>query len=178
MSTPRSWIRRLLVTLLLAALASGATAQAALTEGDAPLSVPIAQLVTHAKEYDGKTLTVEGEAIGDLMKRGDHSWVNILEDGVAIGVWLTNDQASCIHELGRYGNSGDLIRVTGTFHRACPDHGGDLDMHAETLQILRRGEKHNVEATPQRLAVGIGLCILAGILTLIWRYRERKTTGV
>jgi hypothetical protein len=173
----KSWIRRGMEMLLCVALVFATAAQAARTEGDAPPSVPIAQLVARAKEYDGKILTVEGEAIGDLMERGNHAWVNLLEDGVAIGVWLTEEQTSQIHELGRYGNSGDLIQVRGTFHRACPDHGGDLDMHAAAIQILRRGSKKTVEAKPGRLAAGIGLCILGGLLALIWRRRERKTAG-
>jgi hypothetical protein len=31
--------------------------------------------------------------------------------------------------------------VTGIFHAACPQHGGDMDVHADSLRIIRNGHE-------------------------------------
>jgi len=175
MPRSRLWIRRRLAVLLFMAMVfevAGQTAEKT-DSGNPPVSV--AQLIASTKEYDGKALTIQGEVIGDLMKRGDHAWVNILGDGVAIGVWMTEKEASLIHEVGRYGSAGDVLQVSGIFHRACPDHGGETDIHATTVQVLRRGSKNAVRMRPGRLAAGLGLCVSGGLLALFWRRRERKS---
>lgn len=34
-------------------------------------------LINNAFKYDGKVVEFQGEAIGEIMKRGDFAWVNI-----------------------------------------------------------------------------------------------------
>jgi len=113
----KSWIRRGMEMLLCVALVFATAAQAARTEGDAPPSVPIAQLVARAKEYDGKILTVEGEAIGYLMERGNHAWVNLLETAWAIEFASNESSASPNPGLGEGCNyrGGDPCRMRGIF---------------------------------------------------------------
>ena len=49
------------------------------------------ELIEKAKELDGKEIVYEGEVIGEVMTRGEYSWVN-LNDGLnAVGVWMGND---------------------------------------------------------------------------------------
>jgi hypothetical protein len=43
--------------------------------------------------------------------------------------------------VGGYGKKGDNVRVEGVFHRACPEHGGDLDIHAGSVTVLSTGAR-------------------------------------
>ncbi|MCM8796329.1 MAG: DNA-binding protein [Candidatus Omnitrophica bacterium] len=124
-----------------------------------------ADLINNAKEYDGKRVVYRGEVIGDIMKRGNFSWLNI-NDGVnAIGVWTESTQIKDVTITGGYKRLGDNIEVIGIFHRACLEHGGDLDIHAETVIKISSGrrmqERLNISAV--RFAA-----ILLGILGAVW----------
>lgn len=138
--------------------------------------VHIGDLVAGAKDADGKLVSIQGEAIGDLMGRGDHVWLNVLEEGTAVGVWLTRDQARLVHNLGRYGREGDRVLVVGNFHRACGEHGGDLDIHAVSLRILRQGVPVEHAADGTRLWVGLALCLSGGLLLYLWWHRRRRSS--
>ncbi|HNX80791.1 MAG TPA: DNA-binding protein [Candidatus Omnitrophota bacterium] len=97
-------------------------------------------LIHAAKEMDGTTVLFEGEVIGDIMRRGTYAWVNI-HDGInAIGCWMPFAMAQTIAYTGNYKTKGDWVAVSGEFHRACPMHGGDLDIHAHGLKIVRGGQ--------------------------------------
>ncbi len=41
--------------------------------------------------------------------------------------------------LENAGVKGDTVYVKGIFNRACKEHGGDLDIHAYQIKILKRG---------------------------------------
>jgi endonuclease YncB( thermonuclease family) len=96
----RKIIKALIFILLLAApLPSQAKADSA---------VSINELVSDARVYDGLTVTINGEAVGESMKRGDYSWVNINDGTNAIGVWLSNEEADKITSYGDYKHIGDI----------------------------------------------------------------------
>jgi hypothetical protein len=128
-------------------------------------SISSIELINNAKQYDGKTITYEGEVIGDVMKRGDFAWIN-LNDGVqAIGVWLQNSLLKDITFTGSYSSKGDMVEVKGVFHRACPEHGGDLDIHAQSIRKISPGriERENFNLSKRNYAI-----FLLGILGLVW----------
>jgi hypothetical protein len=127
--------------------------------------IPSSDLINNARQYDGKTVMYTGEVIGDIMKRGEFAWLN-LNDGVnAIGIWVSLSQIKDLAVTGGYKRVGDSIEVTGVFHRACPEHGGDLDIHAQAVRKLASGrqlqERLNIDEI--RFAV-----ILLGILGAVW----------
>ena len=111
-----------------------------------------------------------GEAIGEAMRRGTMAWIHLNDDayGLAeagaaaplagfnggIGVWLDADDASVISVFGDYKHHGDLVEVTGTFNAACPLHGGDMDIHATSLRIVRPGYTTVRQVRPVRLIAG------------------------
>jgi len=99
---------------------------------------PSTELINNAKTYDGKTVIYEGEVIGDVMARGDFAWVNLNDGKNAIGIWMDKGSSAAITYEGNYKAKGDLLQVTGIFHRSCPEHGGDLDIHAQ--KVLKIGE--------------------------------------
>ena len=97
------------------------------------------ELINNAKEFDTKAIVYEGEAIGDIMIRGEHAWVNLNDGQNAIGVWLDKSRAVEILYSGSYKFKGDWLEITGVFHRACLEHGGDLDIHALALRKIKPG---------------------------------------
>jgi hypothetical protein len=130
------------------------------------------ELINNAKQYDGKIVAYEGEVIGDIMARGDYAWVNI-NDGVnAIGIWLEKALTKDILYTGSYKFKGDKIEVVGVFQQACLEHGGDLDIHCQSMRKIAPGR-----VVSERLNTGKKnlVFVLLGILCLIWILRLLKT---
>lgn len=123
------------------------------------------ELINKAKEYDGKLITYTGEVIGDVMLRGEFAWVNINDGDNALGVWMSAALAKEIKFAGSYKFRGDSLEIMGTFHRACLEHGGDLDIHAQTLRKLGNGRVVNQVLNLDKKNLSL---ILLGALLLIW----------
>ena len=132
-------------------------------------TVSSVELIEKAKELDGQEVIYEGEVIGEVMTRGDYSWVN-LNDGLnAVGIWMGNNSLGLIYFAGGYKSRGDWLRVRGVFSRACRRHGGDLDIHAEEAVKIRSGRlvKHRLVGEKKRIVLilaGVCLCLLIGQL--------------
>jgi len=137
-------------------------------------AIRLSDIIEKASEYDGMKVAIEGEVIGDVMARGDHSWINILDSGTAVGVWAEKDRLPEIAYLGNYGAVGDRVYITGIMHRACPEHGGDLDIHAETIELVKNGMpiSHPLDLT--RLGAAIAFSLSGILLAILWRKRERR----
>jgi hypothetical protein len=96
-------------------------------------------LLNDAKQYNGKTVDYKGEVIGDVMIRGDYAWLHVNDGVIAIGVWAPKAMIKDIRYAGDYHKKGDIVEVSGTFHRSCPEHGGDLDIHASEIKKVTPG---------------------------------------
>ena len=101
--------------------------------------VSSAELIDNNQNYDGKTIIYSGEAIGEIMIRGEYAWVNLHDGQQAIGIWLPKKLAETILYMGSYKAKGDWIEVTGTFQHICKQHGGDLDIHATSIKTTNSG---------------------------------------
>jgi hypothetical protein len=123
------------------------------------------ELIKNAKQYDGKIIVYCGEVIGDVMLRGNFAWVNINDGDNALGVWMSAPLASQVKFTGSYKSRGDNLEVVGIFNKACPEHGGDLDIHAQAIRKIAHGRivSEGVNLDKRNLAL-----ILFGILLLIW----------
>lgn len=97
------------------------------------------ELISQAKMYDGQEVQYEGEPIGVVLKRGDFVWLNFYDGSNAVAVWMPGEMSTAIRYIGRYGVQGDQVGLVGTFHRACSQHGGALDIHARTMSVLQEG---------------------------------------
>ena len=130
-----------------------------------PQSLNSSELINHAKEYDGKLIVYSGEVIGDVMLRGEFAWVNLNDGENALGIWMSAALAKEIKFTGNYKFRGDRLEVVGVFHRACLEHGGDLDIHARSLLKVSSGRvvKENLNFDKASLSL-----ILLGALFLIW----------
>ena len=122
-------------------------------------------LIDHAKAYDTREITYSGEVIGDILNAGDYVWLNVSDGSNAIGIWAGNALAGEVQTAGRYSQHGDDVRISGTFYRACPEHGGDMDIHAESITLLNRGYpiSHEVQEWKVWLAaiftIGAAVCV-------------------
>jgi hypothetical protein len=137
-----------------------------------------AELIEKARELDGREVELVGEAIGESMRRGDHVWLNLLDGGGAIGIWARRADLPEILFFGSYDARGDALRVRGVFHRSCPEHGGDLDIHATTLEVVARGELKRVTLHAGRMALAAGLLLAAAVAFLLWRARQKSQDRV
>lgn len=133
-----------------------------------------AEVVALGADGNGQVVTIEGEAIGDILRGGrDHVWVNVLSGGTAVGVWVPRSLASAIETLGEFRARGDTIRATGVFNFACDQHGGELDVHATEFSVVAPGEKTERPVHPYKLLVAAVLAAGAGLQAVLHR-RSRK----
>lgn len=130
--------------------------------------------VEKAKALDGQQVTIKGEAIGESMKRGDHAWVNVSDGSTAIGVWIKASDLDRIKIYGGYKHIGDKVQVDGIFHRACSEHGGDLDIHADSIEVIKNGEAINHSISSGRIEAASILSFAAIVLFIVYFKRKGK----
>jgi hypothetical protein len=131
------------------------------------------ELINDAKEYDNKTVSYKGEVIGDIMIRGDHAWLHVYDGIIAIGIWAPKTMIGDIHYAGDYHKKGDIVEVSGVFHRSCLEHGGDLDIHASEIKKITSGSLINQPISGKKVYIGI----LSLMLVLLF-YALKKFTAV
>ncbi len=124
-------------------------------------------LIGSGKVYDGKRIIYQGEAIGDIMTRGNFFWINVLDhtSATAIGIWAPVKFKPLIRFVGTYGVRGDYLEIEGTFNLRCKAHGGELDIHAHDLRTLEQGQFIPQKINPERKKVALYLS--AGVLCLL-----------
>jgi hypothetical protein len=157
---------------ILAALIALASFAPAFAFGEAHAAVGTRDLIDRPFEYDGKTVSLEGEAIGESMRRGEWAWANLLDGYAAIGVFAPAKALASIESYGSSRGKGDSVRVLGTFRRACPEHGGDMDIHALSIEIVERGKPTPRPVDPLVLIFTPLSFILAALCFLLWRKRK------
>ena len=128
-------------------------------------------LINNAKQYDGKIVNYEGEVIGDVMVRGENAWVNLNDTKNAIGIWLPAKTTKEISYTGNYKTKGDIIKVEGIFHRSCIEHGGDLDIHAKNITIVKKGYKIEETISPVKIKIVMAFLIICLTLAVIYFIR-------
>lgn len=152
--------------------------------------VDSAALVENANAWNGRQITFTGEAIGESMVRGEMAWIHVnddpyMEKGVGEGaplggynsghaIWIPVELARRIVFFGDCQNHGDIIRITGTFNSACREHGGDMDIHAVSLEVVHPGRPLARPINMGRAAVAAALFVLAGILSGLRQGARRR----
>lgn len=155
---------------------------------EAEVRIPIKDLIEDMKKYNGETVTIEGQAIGDLMVRGTHAWFTVDDDpysnksmeegGALVGmsnmsmsVWADKIDTENIKILGGYKNKGARVRVTGVFHRACQEHGGDTDIHAFSVEVIGPGHPFSHHFQYWKLFT---ILILGALIVFLWDLRRSR----
>ncbi|MGN0072611.1 MAG: hypothetical protein ACI36W_02265 [Coriobacteriales bacterium] len=131
------------------------------------------------RALDEATVSFTGEVVGDIMAGGSgHKWLNVLgADGSCIGVWVDDDMAARISNVGSYSTTGTTIQVRGIYSLDCADHQGELDVHALTIRVLDPGGPVTHYADDQDITTGLQLCAVAFILLAVFgilRWREDR----
>lgn len=167
-------MRRLGVWIMCALLA-GSAAPALAAELD-PMTPDELVYIDRARE--GETILFSGEAIGeDLHADADNRWVNLLGESLAVGVYMTNDQAAQITVYGDHTHEGDRVEVLGVINIGCDQHGGEFDVHAERVKVLVEGHPVERPVAPWKTIAAVTLLVVGTVeLRLLKRLRERKLT--
>jgi hypothetical protein len=165
---------------------------AGLSSGSAPTEVSSTTLVEEARQWNGREVIFTGEAIGESIVRGQKCWIHLnddaymwknIEEGAKLGgynsgqaIWVDADLAKKITYYGNYLHEGDIVKVRGIFHSVCREHGGDMDIHADTLEIVRIGHSVKHIINFNRGLLGVVLLVLAGVLFWIRKIARRHRT--
>lgn len=144
-----------------------------------PSSLTGGDLVSGDASLDGTTVRLEGEVISEQLAGGEgHVWVNVLFGDAAIGVWMPEEMAADIEVLGDWQHVGDTVAVTGVFHVACDQHGGDLDIHATDVTLLERGSEQRRPVAYWKLGVAAAGALVAYLgYRRIRRAEEERVDG-
>ena len=141
---------------------------------EATSSIPA--LNAAGRQLDGMKVSVQGEVVGDIIKASDDMfWLALDEGDSSISVLCSPSDAAQIENLGRYGQSGDVVLVFGTFHADCPDHQGLADIHAEHLAVVAHGQPL-YHAVDLRLLMLSGLLLVIGAALMLMRWRLMEQT--
>ncbi len=149
-------------------------------DSDVVVETRVGVLTRVNRALDGGVVRVQGEAVGDKLAADDGGvWVNILgSSGTSVGVHMSAEQAESVTRLGDYNNSGTVVLVTGTYSVACHEHQGELDLHAQSVEVVDAGGaiEHTVDLEHGIGAIVVclvGMCLLALFYWL--RFREGRS---
>jgi len=140
-------------------------------------TVQINDLINSSSTYDGRAVTVEAEAIGECLERGDYAWVNVSDGSNAIGIWMTKEEAALITYYGDYRYTGDTLTITGIFSRACKEHGGEPDLHCQSLTVSKIGYAREENITTARILAAVFFAALGALLFFLHKRSNRKETN-
>lgn len=118
-----------------------------------------------------------GEAVGDVLAADEgHKWINVLgASGASIGVYMSDEQAALVANLGNYHTSGSTLEVEGTYSISCGQHQGELDVHATSVRVLDMGGRITHAVDPQRLLLALGLCAVGFALLSTFIVLRRRS---
>lgn len=137
------------------------------------------ELIDQAKQYDNQKVVYSGEVIGDVMRRGKNAWINVNDGIAAVGIWADQTGVKNITVTGSYKAQGDTIEIEGVFHRACLEHGGDLDIHAETIRTITPGQIifEPIDVKKKKAAVFLGAfaCMLWIGARILSQVKKKRT---
>ncbi len=142
----------------------------------------IADLAQADSYYEGQTVLVQGEVVGDRINdemQPDNCWVTLQDDDSTnpsvVSVFMTTEQAKNIDTYGSYGVTGTMLQVRGTFHLDCREHQGMSDIHVEEVSALAAGSENKPGVDPKLFGLGI-VSVLAGLALLALYQSKREGT--
>lgn len=188
--------RVVLACVLACVLAIGIAPSAALAHTDDTNQINPSQMPDNSFLYDtsiydllqsnssteGKTVQVTGEVVGDLLadtENPSQAWITISSTDPKkpgdISVLIDASDAELIDSYGRYGTTGTIVRVKGTFHVTCPVHEATMDIHADTISAVQEGQTHVDPPNLDKFKWGIVLCAVGTALSVLYFVlRERQ----
>jgi hypothetical protein len=135
----------------------------------------IVGLTNAGRQLEGQDVTFQGEVVGDILNaEKGYKWLMLQDGGATISVLVAEHEVAKVAHLGRYGQVGTRLEITGEFQVDCPDHDGLTDVHANRVVVIDEGFETESSFTARELEIG-ALLILVGLCLLVlhWRLRER-----
>lgn len=141
----------------------------------------IADLAGADSYYDGQTVQVRGEAVGEAirMTKGPEGfvWVTLtdVESDSSVSVVMRKSDADKIDTFGAYGKTGSRVRVQGVFNLACSEHEGESDIHAMSVTVEEKGSVHPDRFDVHAFFPGlVALVFGAFLMVMFWYVQERS----
>lgn len=135
-------------------------------------SVTLNELIENSQVYDNQLVRVSGEVLLEAMEREEGTWVNINDGTNAMGLFIEGEEASTFKYYGNYQTTGDTVEVDAIFHRSCPEHGGDMDLHLVKLVSVTPGQQRSNPINYDNLGMAF---MLTGFTLLIVVYNAVHT---
>lgn len=174
-------MRRFITLVAIATFLVVALAQQALA-----VDVTAKDLVDNGDAYDGMTVTVVGELIGDYgQRRGGYTWTQLNEDvyvmepiarggepaggNIGIGVMVPTSLMEGLDAPGRYRQIGPVVALTGVWKYHDPGRHGESFLHVAELKPVRSGEVLSESPDWAALIAGAVLIVGGGALLLARR---------
>jgi hypothetical protein len=129
------------------------------------------ELIENSQLYNGKTITCEGEVIGDIMVRKEGTWINLDDNGIVMGIFIPKevfDSEVNIKYTGGYKAEGDILQIYGVFNRTCPEHNEEMDIHAIRVSGIKQGHLLNLAINIKMVLITIIACLLLAILVYVY----------
>jgi hypothetical protein len=152
-------------------------------------AVSVTDLLAAPESFNGTTITVQGELVGDYGFRRDGSmWTQLDDDSYAVapvvdGGDLTGANIGIgiemIAEIGReldppggYRVRGPIVRATGTWRYHDSARGGESYLEAASVEVVTAGA--DLTEGPNRVALGGGVALVGIAAVLWWMYRRDR----
>jgi len=130
-------------------------------------SVSVSYLLKNVHAMNGKEIYLRGEAIGQIIGKGEYKWVNVLDvEGNAIGIWSSENEIRKIKYLGKHSIKGDTVLIRGTFNKSCIQHDGEVDIHADKIEIEKLGFIEKERTIPLYKIFILLILLIISIITI------------
>lgn len=142
-------------------------------------TVSVSELDANSETWDGRTVTIVGEVVGDYSFRDEELWVQLNDDpyvqspvietgslaGGNIGIGVRMPSSSFSEDWGPpggYHERGPVLEVTGVFRYADPETGGDTFVDASAVELIEAARPIEPPPAETGLLVASGIMIAAG----------------
>jgi hypothetical protein len=148
----------------------------------AQVVVSVEELEADPEAYDGETVTLQGELIGDYGFRSDGSmWTQLNDDSYVyapvadggdltgpnhgVGVRMPSEIAESLDPPGGYRRRGPVVQATGVWKYHDADRGGSSYLDVSAVETVAGGEALEAGIDWWALAAGI---VLLGTAAGLW----------
>lgn len=145
-------------------------------EENVVIATRVAVLTSANRALDGSEVSFTGETVGDVVNaEAGYKWVNIMGTAdTVISVRMTDEQAGLIQNSGSYQATGTVFKIAGTYHIACAEHQGELDVHADEVEVTDAGGPTTHLIASGRIMLACIVCLIAAAILVTFFFARRR----